>query len=135
MNTRHAILVFLFLYNEPRPTKGWDGVRSVGSVGDSVTRHRVPVGILVHVHHIVRSASGGEILSNHIISDRGNIVVVHLVKRGNDVEHDDVIPSAATSDGVHNFFSLLSMSVPPSLGDDPSIGGPCTPSSTHMVVT
>lgn len=111
MNTSSVTCFSSFLYDEPRPTKQWDGVRSVESVGDGVTRHGVPVGILVNVHHIVGSASGGEILSNHVIGDRGNVVVVHLVKRGDDVVHDDVVPSAATSDSVHDFPLLSSLRV------------------------
>ena len=96
-----------FLYNEPRPTERWDGVRSFRSVGDGVTLHGRPVGVLVNVHHIVGGASGGEILSNHVVSDGSNIVVVHIVQCGDDVEHDDVVPGAAAGDDVHDSLSSL----------------------------
>lgn len=107
MNTSSVIRFFSFLCDESRPTEQWDGIRSIESVGDGVTFHSRPVGVLVNVHHIVGSSRGGEVLSDHVVGDGGDVVVVHLVQRRDDVEHDDVVPGAATSDGVHDFlFSL-----------------------------
>ena len=107
VNASSVISFSSFLYKEPRPTERWDGAHSVGSVGDGVTLHSGPVGVLVNVHHIVGGSRGGEVLSDHVVGDGSNVIVVHLVERGNNVEHDDVVPGAAASDDVHDFlFSL-----------------------------
>lgn len=107
VNASSVICFSSFLHNEPRTTEQWCGVHCIGSVGDGVAFHGGPVGVLVNVHHIVGGSRGGEVLSNHIVGDGSDVVVVHLVERRDDVEHDDVVPSAATSDDVHDFlFSL-----------------------------
>lgn len=107
MNASSVTCFSSFLYDEPRPTERWDGVRSVGSVGDGVTLHGVPVGVLVNVHHIVGGSRGGEVLSDHVVGDGSNVVVVRIVQCRDDIERDDVVPGAATSDDVHDFlFSL-----------------------------
>lgn len=107
VNTSSVIRFSSFLYNEPRPTEQWDGAHSVESVGDGVTLHGVPVGVLVNVHHIVGRASGGEILSDHVVGNGSNVVVVYLVERGDDVEHNDIVPGAAARAHSHD-LSLFS---------------------------
>ncbi len=107
MNTSSVIRFSSFLDNEPRPTEQWDGVRSVWSVGDGVTHHGGPVGVLVNVHHIVGRAGGGEVLSNHVIGDLGDVVVVNIVQSGDDIEINDVVPSGTTSAHVHDSLSSL----------------------------
>ena len=111
MNTSSVIRFSSFLYNKPRTTGRWCEVRSVRSVGDGVTLHGVPVGVLVNVHHIVGGSRGGEVLSDHVVGDGSNIIVVHLVQRGDDVERDDVVPGAAAGAHAHNSFSSLCVGV------------------------
>lgn len=107
VNASSVIRFSSFLYNEPRPTERWDGARYIGSVDDGVTFHGVPVGVLVNVHHIVGGSRGGEVLSDHVVGDGSNIVVVRIVQCRDDIELDNVVPGAATSDDVHDFlFSL-----------------------------
>ena len=72
-----------------------------------MTLHSVPVGVLVNVHHIVGGTTGGEVLSDHVVGDRRDVVVIRIVERGDDVELDDVVPGAATSADVHDFLSSL----------------------------